>query len=444
MEEDIFSDELIEKRPKEQRERFLRWISKICFLTVVLSFFFGIGGGFLVFYLQKEGFLPEIVQKEIQPITQKEIQPIIKEETIVQNKYIPQTTEEEKIINAVKKVSPAVVSIIITKDVPVFEKYYINPFGEGWPFEIEIPQYRQKGTERQRIGGGTGFIISKDGMVLTNKHVVAEKDADYTIFTSDGEKYPAEILAKDPILDLAILKIDQSNISADKRKTFPTVKLGDSSKLQIGQTVIAIGYALGEFQNTVSVGVVSGLGRTITASGAGMIKILEDVIQTDAAINPGNSGGPLLNLAGEVIGINVAKAFSGENIGFAIPINRAKKAIEQVKKTGRIIYPFLGIYYTLITDELKEKFNLPVNYGAWIGRDSQGNKTEKAVIPRTPAEKAGLKRDDIILEFGGEKITPKNSLSKVILKYNPGDEVTLKVLRGKEVKMFKVILGERK
>ena len=436
MEEDIFDDKLIERRLKEQKERFLKWIPKICFSTVILSFLFGIGGGFLVLYLQKEGFLSGL-------FPEKEIQPIIKKETIIQNKYIPQTTEEEKIINVVKEASPAVVSIVITKDVPVFEKYYINPFGEGWPFEIEIPQYRQKGSKKQKIGGGTGFIISKDGMVLTNKHVVSEKDADYTIFTSDGKKYPAKILAKDPILDLAVLKIDQSQIPQSQRQTFPTVKLGDSSKLQIGQTVIAIGYALGEFQNTVSVGVVSGLGRTITASGGGMVETLEDVIQTDAAINPGNSGGPLLNLAGEVIGINVARAFSGENIGFAIPINRAKKAIEQVKKTGKIVYPFLGVYYTLVTDELKERFNLPVNYGAWIGRDSQGNKTKQAVVPGTPAQKAGLKRDDIILVFGGEKVTLHNSLSKIILKYNPGDKVTLKVLRQKEIKTIEVVLGER-
>ena len=436
MEEDIFNDKLIERRTQEQKERLLKWMPKICFITVILSFLFGVGGGFLVLYLQKEGFLPKTSET-------KEIHPIIKKETIVENKYIPQTTEEERIINVVKKVSPAVVSIVITKDVPVFEKYYINPFGEGWPFEIEIPQYRQKGSKKQKIGGGTGFIISKDGMVLTNKHVVSEKDADYTVFTSDGKKYPAKILAKDPILDLAVLKIDQSEISQSQREIFPTVKLGDSSKLQIGQTVIAIGYALGEFQNTVSVGVVSGLGRTITASGGGMIETLEDVIQTDAAINPGNSGGPLLNLKGEVIGINVARAFSGENIGFAIPINRAKKAIEQVKKTGKIVYPFLGVYYTLVTDELKERFNLPVNYGAWVGRDSQGNKTEQAVLPGTPADKAGLKRDDIILEFGGEKITLHNSLSKIILKYNPGDKVTLKVLRKKEIKTIEVVLGER-
>jgi S1-C subfamily serine protease len=434
--EDLFP-QIPQTKKEKAKDPLLKILPKTILLTVFISFLFGIGGGFAFVYLYWERQFSDIFKE------MKTAPPVVKKETIVQNKYIPQTTEEEKIIEAVKTVSPAVVSIVITKDVPVFEKYYINPFGESWPFEIEIPQYRQKGTEKQKIGGGTGFIISSDGMVLTNKHVVSEKGAEYTIFTSDGKKYPAKVLAKDPFYDLAVLKIDQSKIPEKERKEFPTVKLGDSSKLQIGQTVIAIGYALGEFQNTVSVGVVSGLGRTITASGQGLVETLEDVIQTDAAINPGNSGGPLLNLAGEVIGINVAKAFSGENIGFAIPINRAKKAILQVKKTGKIVYPFLGVYYTIVTEELKEKFNLPVDYGAWIGRDMYGQKTEQAIIPGTPAENAGLKRDDIILEFGGEKITLKNSLAKIIQKYNPGDTVVLKVLRGKEIKRITVTLGER-
>jgi S1-C subfamily serine protease len=407
----------------------------IIVVIVVLSLVFGGGAGFLAanYYWQKH--LSEI-------LAGKTTQPIIKKETVVKNNYIPQTTEEEKIINTVKEVSPAVVSIIITKDVPIFEEYYINPFGSDWPFDLKIPQYRQKGTKKEKIGGGTGFIISDDGTILTNKHVVLDKEADYTVFLNDGQKYPAKVLALDPVNDLAIIKIDQSQNSIKKK--FPVVKLGDSSKLQIGQTVIAIGNALGEFQNTVSVGVISGLSRTITASGQGMVEVLEDVIQTDAAINLGNSGGPLLNLAGEVIGINVARSFQGENIGFAIPINRAKRDITQVKTLGKIVYPYLGVYYTLVTQDLKEEFDLPVDYGAWIGRDSKGNKTEVAVIPGTPAQKAGLKRDDIILEFNGEKITLKNSLAKIIQKYNPQDRVSLKVLSQGKEKVVYVVLSERK
>src|SRR3989344_1832762 len=179
----------------------------------------------------------------------------------------PQTTQEEKIINVVKGASPAVVSIIITKDLPVFEEYYINPF-QG--FEFLIPQQRQIGTEKKEIGGGSGFIVSEDGMVLTNKHVVLDEEADYTVLTNDARKFSAKVLARDPLQDLAILKIETENsidVSGDLiKKPFPVVKLGDSDKLQIGQTVIAIGNALGEFRNTISVGVISGLGRTITAS----------------------------------------------------------------------------------------------------------------------------------------------------------------------------------
>jgi len=244
--------------------------------------------------------------------------------------YQPQTSQEEAIIGAVKTYSPAVVSIVISKDVPILEQYYISPFNDFFP------QFRQKGTQKQQIGGGSGFIISQEGMVLTNKHVVQDKEADYTVLTNDGKKFPAKAVFLDPVQDLAILKIDQEKIVDEKGdlliKAFSKVKLGDSDILQIGQTVIAIGNALGEFQNTVSVGVISGLGRTITASGGGTVETLEDVIQTDAAINKGNSGGPLLNLKGEVIGINAAMSVEGENIGFAIPINKAKKDIENVSK----------------------------------------------------------------------------------------------------------------
>ncbi len=244
--------------------------------------------------------------------------------------YPPRTSQEEAIIKAVKTYSPAVVSIVISKDVPILEQYYNDFFG------IQIPQVRQKGTQKQQIGGGSGFIVSPEGMILTNKHVVQDETADYTVLTNDGKKFPAKVVVLNPIQDLAILKIDQEKIVDQAGnlliKKFPTVKLGDSDSLQIGQTVIAIGNALGEFQNTVSVGVISGLGRTITASGGGIIETLDDVIQTDAAINKGNSGGPLLNLRGAVIGINAAMSVEGENIGFAIPINKAKQDIENVSK----------------------------------------------------------------------------------------------------------------
>lgn len=353
-----------------------------------------------------------------------------------QASYIPQTTQEEKIINVVKNASLAVVSIVITKDVPIVEQYFSDPFQEFFgssPFQFQIPQYRQLGTEKKEVGGGSGFLVSEDGFVLTNKHVVIDEKADYTVFTTDGKSYPAKVLAKDPVQDLAVLKISQD-------EPFPTVPMGDSKSLQIGQTVIAIGNALGEFRNTVSVGVISGLGRTITASGGSFVETIEDVIQTDAAINKGNSGGPLLNLAGEVIGVNTATVLDAQSIGFAVPINKAKRDIEQVKSQGKIIYPFLGVRYALITPKLQEARNLPVEYGAFIQKGSKG---ENAVEPGSAAAKAGLQEGDIILEVGGEKVTQDNSLSRILQKYSPNDQISLKFLRNSKEQQISVILGER-
>lgn len=404
-------------------------------LIVIIPTLFGFLGGFIAntyFYRQILGPLGEQLPRGIPiPTIQKEPEGVIQ-----------LISQEDLVIEVVKKASPAVVSIVASKDVPVFEQYYVNPF-EGSPFEeflrgfgFQIPQQRQKGTEKREISAGTGFIISEDGMVLTNRHVVSVEGADYTVYTNDGQKFQAEVMAKDPVQDLAILKIKGG-------QNLATLTLGDSSKLQIGQTVIAIGNALGEFRNTVSVGVISGLGRTVTASGGGMTETLENVIQTDAAINQGNSGGPLLNLKGEVIGINTAMASGAENIGFAIPVNLVKRAIEQAKTKGKISYAYLGVWYTIITPELQKAFDLSVDYGAWVGRDGQGRQTEESVAPGSPADKAGIWRNDIILEFNGEKITQTNSLSKIIQKYNPGDRVTLKILRGTSEISITVVLGER-
>ena len=428
--------------PKLKAPRF--WQSKtfrLIVLTILISSIFGFLSGAIsgsYFYSEVKNYLTKL------NIELPETEKIIEKETI--REYLPQASQEEATIRVVKEVSPAVVSIIITKDVPVFEQYYINPFEEfGQPFfEFEVPQYRQEGTQKQEVGGGTGFIVSEDGMILTNSHVVSDKEADYTVFTIDGKKYPAKVLARDTFRDLALIKIEPEKIVGEKGeftlKSFPAAKLGDSDNLQIGQTVITIGNALGEFKNTVSAGVISGLGRRVTASGGGVVETLEDVIQTDAAINQGNSGGPLLNLKGEVIGVNFAMVQQAENIGFAISINKAKKDIEQVKKFGKISFPFLGVRYVLINEEIQKENNLPVDYGAWVQKGEGG---EPAIFPGSAAEKVGLEEGDIILEFNGEKITTENTLAKMIMEYDQGDKITLKILRQGKEKIFEVVLGER-
>jgi len=420
----------------ESGKKTLRNVVLIILISAVFGFSAGAGGGILA-YFQIEKYLGNL--NPINNASQNQ-QPA--------QAYVPQTSQEQAIITAVKDVSPAVVSVIVSKDMPIFEQYYYNPFGDSGPnspFQFQVPGYRQNGTQKQEIGGGTGFIISKDGLVLTNKHVAIDKTAEYTVLTNDGKKYPAKILALDPVQDLAVLKIDKENTLDSKGgftpEYFPVVTFGDSDNIQIGQTVIAIGNALGEFRNTVSVGVISGLGRTITASGGqNFSETLEDIIQTDAAINQGNSGGPLLNLKGEVIGINTAMASGAQSIGFAIPINKAKKDVGQIKDLGKIVYPFLGVRYVLIDDTIKKDKNLSVNYGVLVAKGSSG---EAAVTAGSAADKADIKEGDIILEFNGEKITIDNTLAKIITKYNPGDKVSLKILRdGKEMSVD-ATLGER-
>lgn len=348
--------------------------------------------------------------------------------------YVSRIEYEQAIIDAVKSASPSVVSIIISKNLPTYEQQFINPFGDIPGFDIQVPQYVQKGTQKQQVGAGSGFIVSEDGLVLTNKHVVLDKEAEYTVLTNDGQKYSAKVLALDPVQDLAIVKIQSD-------KKFQAIKLGDSNSIQIGQGAIAIGNSLGEFRNTVSVGVISGLGRTVSASGSGgFSEVLEDVIQTDAAINPGNSGGPLLNFKGEVIGVNVAMAQGAQTIGFAIPINLAKRDIKQIITMNKLAYPFLGVRYVLVSEEVNQKYNLNVDHGAYILRGDNG---ESAITKDSAAEKAGLKEKDVILEFNGEKITKENSMAKIISKYSPGDKVILKILRSASEISVEVILGER-
>lgn len=343
--------------------------------------------------------------------------------------------EDSATIQAVEKASPAVVSIVGSQDVPVFEQYMQDPFGWGDPF-FSFPQYRQKGTEKQDVSAGTGFIVSSEGYIVTNSHVVSTEGVEYTVFLNSGEKYTAEILVNDTYTDLAVLKIEAQNL--------PVLELGDSANLKPGQTVIAIGYALGEFKNTVSRGVISGLGRSIEAGDAMgySTEKLENIIQTDAAINSGNSGGPLLNINGQIIGINVAMAGNSENIGFAIAINDAKSVIDAAKKGEKIVRPYLGVRYQLITEALKTANQLSVDNGALVIRGQ--NAAELAVIPGSPADKAGIEENDIILEFDNQKIDEEHDLKNYIQKKKAGDKINLKILHDGEEKIVEVVLEEIK
>ncbi len=365
-------------------------------------------------------------------ISSQKLPPVVNSKQPVYQPVV--NSEEGTVVEAVEKVQPSVVSIVVTKELEQYSggsPFFFNI--PGWPqFEFEQPGEVKK--EKREVGGGTGFIISSDGLILTNKHVVADSEAEYTVILNEGEtKYEAKVLAVDPFNDIAVIKIETQDL--------PAVVLGDSDQVRIGQTVIAIGNALSEFPNTVTKGVVSGIGRQITAgSGFGQTETLRNVIQTDAAINPGNSGGPLINLEGEVIGINTAISQAGQSIGFAIPINEAKKAVTSVKTHGKIIRPCLGIRYVLVDQEIAEQNKLPVDYGALIVRGQ--TTTELAVMPGSPADKAGLRENDIILEINGTKIDVNNDLARLIAQHDPGDEIELKILRAGEEKIVTAVLVE--
>lgn len=331
----------------------------------------------------------------------------------------------------VKKVLPAVISITVSKMMPVFE----TPFGPS-PFGFDGFFMVPKGKRKIQVGGGSGFVVDPSGIILTNRHVVSDTQSEYMVVLNEEKKYPAEVLVRDPINDVAILKI--------KEKNLPVIELGDSSKLELGQTVIAIGNALGNFLNTVSVGVVSGLFREITAGDATTQSFtkLRGLIQTDAAINPGNSGGPLIDLEGKVIGVNTAMVFMAENIGFALPINNAKKDLADLKKYGKLKQPFLGVRYVLLNKDLKEKFNLQVDYGALIV--SEPLPGGEAVVPGGAADRAGIKEGDVILEIKKQKITQKNPVEEILQKCEIEEIIDMKTLReGKEM-IFRVSLEERK
>lgn len=370
------------------------------FLVVLVALVFGaIGGG-----LAQEIAIPYVLKK------------LGKTNSITINKTENVTVQESsETIDAVKKVTPSVVAITATKNV----------------FSIFSGATQEK-------SGGTGFVLTSDGYIVTNKHVVSDEKAKYTVITSDGKNYEAKITATDPFNDLAVIKIDAKGLSV--------IEIGDGSGVEAGQSVIAIGNALGlsDASLTVTRGVISAKGRAITAGdSAGLsAETLENLFQTDAAINPGNSGGPLINLKGQVIGVNVAKA-DAENIGFAINVDVLKpidKFIENLKEKGKIVRPMMGIRYVMLSPAVAALNDLDTKEGAWLVEDEATG--DSAVVKDGPADKAGLENGDIIIEFDGNKVKQGSSLSTLIQKKQPGDEVEVKVMRDGKEKSFKVVLGE--
>lgn len=329
------------------------------------------------------------------------------------------SNESQLYSSLAKEVGPSVVSVNVTS----------TSRGGGGFFDLGPSQVQS---------AGTGFIVSKDGLIVTNRHVVQGSDK-VTVTLSDGTELDnvekvGQTSSGDP-LDIAFLRIKDA-----KGKELRPTSLGDSSKVLVGEKVLAIGNALGQFQNTVTAGIISGYGRNVEASdGTGRnSETLQNLFQTDAAINQGNSGGPLINMNGEVVGINTAVAGDGaENIGFAIPINDAKGIIEGVIKTGRLERPYLGVRYVSLTDDYAYELNIDTKRGAYIVPGSGG---EQSIVKGSPADKAGLKPKDIIVRINDQSINEKNSLTSLISRHNVGDEVTLTIVRDGKEQQVKVTL----
>jgi len=328
--------------------------------------------------------------------------------------------EESVVTKVIEESLLSVVTVGIVKTTQNSGFLQIDPFNPFGGFK-QIPG--QKTKIDQNIG--SGFIISSDGLIITNKHVVSDIEAGYKILTNDEKKYEVEKIYRDPLNDLAILKINASGLKA--------LPLGDSSAVKLGQIAIAIGTPLGEFTNTVTTGIISGLGRGITAGSPfeGAVEKLDNVIQTDAAISPGNSGGPLLNSKGQVVGVNAAIAQDGQNIGFAIPVNVVKDLIDSFnKRGGSFDIPYLGIRYQIL--DLKTAIANELVEGAYV----------QSIVEGSPAEKAGIKEEDIITEFGGVKVKSggKEELNILISEHKVGETVKVKLWRNGEVKEINVTL----
>ncbi len=316
-------------------------------------------------------------------------------------------TEESVIIDIVEKVSPSVVTVGVEQRIVNFD-----------PFDFfQTPQSRE---EDQDIG--SGFIVAPDGLIVTNKHVVSVPGK-YKVITNDGKKYDAESIYRDPVNDIAIVKINAKGLKP--------IEMGDSSKVKVGQLVVAVGTPLGEFRGSVTKGIVSGIGRGIVAGSAfeGFAEKLDDVIQTDAAINPGNSGGPLVNSSAQVIGVNTAVASGAENIGFALPINIIKDSLKSFNQSGQFNRSYLGIVYRNISKDAAILNSIP--QGAYI----------QDVVAESPAEKAGIQKGDILTKIDNKKIQEDEEVSKIIAGKKIGDTITISLWREEKTLEVKATLA---
>lgn len=358
--------------------------NKTLLITIVAAFLAGIlGAGFYA------RFVPSTLSNSIEQSKQVTLQ------------------ENSATIDIVKKVGPSVVSITTSST-----------------------QQNIFGYSQDQQGAGTGIIVTSDGLILTNKHVVkgAQK---FTVTLTDGAQYEGTVAAQDPTNDIAFIRIKATGLTA--------AEIGDSDKVEVGQKVVAIGNALGEFANTVTTGVISGKSRPIQASdGQGNSEQLSNLFQTDAAINPGNSGGPLVNIEGQVIGLNTAVAGSAQNIGFAIPINEVKSDIATVKEKGTIVRAYLGVRYVMITEAFAQRNNLSIKEGALLRGDSE----TLAVVANSPAAKAGLREGDIVTKLGDKDVTQKNTLQSALSAYKVGDSITVTYFRDGKSQTTQVKLEE--
>lgn len=364
-------------------------LPKIQITSIILAVALGVVVAVGLYQAKQNGLIPQGAISLPEPSTETR--------TVIQ--------EENAVISAVEKSSPSVIAIGVTRRV-------INPFD---PFALP---------KNQDSTIGTGFVVSEKGIIVTNKHVVADTGTKYTVVTKDNQKYEVRKIYRDPILDLAVVQIDATNLKA--------LDLGDSSKLKVGQTVIAIGNALGKFTNTVTTGVVSGLGRKVVAGDpfGGSVESLDNLIQTDAAINPGNSGGPLLNSAGQVIGVNVATTEGAQNIGFAVPINSVKAIVDEFVVKGSVSRPFLGVRYRFIAKDVAILNEVP--QGAFV----------QEVVAGGPAEKAGIKDGDIITKIQGETVDSENKISEIIQKASIGQKIELELWRDSKTQKLEATLSE--